>query len=57
MRDWKAIAKAQGLPIPAEEIDQTLAPLAEMEEIFRSLIPELAPENEPAFDVRLEAGE
>jgi hypothetical protein len=57
MRDWKAIAKAQGLQIPADEIDRTLAPLAEIEDIFRSLIPELAPENEPVFDVRLEAGE
>jgi len=57
MRDWKSIARAQGLQIPADEIDRTLAPLAEVEEIFRSLIPELAPENEPAFDIRLEADE
>jgi len=54
MRDWKALAKAQGIEIPADEFDRAVAPLNEMEEIFRSLVPELSPETEPAFDVRLE---
>jgi hypothetical protein len=57
MRDWKAIAKAQGIEIPPEELDRTVAPLNEMEEIFRSLVPELSPDIEPAFDVRLEVDE
>jgi hypothetical protein len=57
MPDWKAIARARGLQIPPDELDRTVAPLEEIEEIFRSLIPELAPENEPAYDVRLEAEE
>jgi hypothetical protein len=54
MRDWKALAKAQGVEIPADELERAVAPLNEMEEIFRSLIPELSPEIEPAFEVRLE---
>lgn len=54
MRNWKALAKAQGIDIPAGELDRAVAPLDEMEEIFRSLIPELSPDIEPAYDVRLE---
>jgi hypothetical protein len=54
MRDWKALAKAQGIDIPAEELERAVAPLNEMEEIFRSLVRDLSPEIEPAFDVRLE---
>ena len=57
MRDWKALAKAQGIDIPADELERAVTPLNEMEEIFRSLVPELTPETEPAFDVRLEAEE
>ena len=54
MKDWKAIAKAAEIEIPAGDLDRTIEPLEEMEEIFRSLIPDLTPEIEPAFDVRLE---
>ena len=54
MRDWKALAKAHGIEIPADELERAVAPLNEMEEIFRSLVPELSPDIEPAFDVRLE---
>jgi hypothetical protein len=57
MRDWKAIAKARGIEIPAGDLDRTVEPLDEMEEIFRSLIPDLTPDIEPAFDVRLEGDE
>ena len=57
MRDWKALAKAQGLNIPAEDLERTAAPLVEIEEIFRSLTPDLTPDVEPAYDVRLEAAE
>ncbi len=57
MRDWKAIANAQGRNIPAEELERAVAPLNEMEEIFRSLVPDLTPEIEPAYEVRLEPGE
>ena len=54
MRDWKAIAKACAVEIPASDLDRTVDPLEEMEIIFRSLIPDLTPDIEPAFDVRLD---
>jgi hypothetical protein len=57
MRDWKAIARAQGNKIPAGELERAIAPLDEVEEILRSLVPDLTPDIEPAFDVRLEPGE
>jgi hypothetical protein len=57
MRNWKAIAEARGIDIPAENLERTIAPLEEMEEIFRSLVSDLTPESEPAFEVHLEAGE
>jgi hypothetical protein len=57
MRDWKAIAAALATKIPAADLERTIAPLNENEEIFRSLVPALTPDIEPAFDVRLEAGE
>ena len=57
MRDWKAIAKARRIGILAADLDRTTGPLDEMEEIFRSLIPDLTPDIEPAFDLRLESEE
>ena len=57
MRDWKAIAKARKLEIPAENLEQMSGSLDEMEDIFRSLISDLAAEIEPAYDLRLEEGE
>lgn len=57
MKDWKAIAKARGIDISADTAERTLAPLNEMEEIFRSLVPDLTPDIEPAFGVRPEDNE
>lgn len=57
MRDWKALANAQGVKIPAGDLDRMVAPLNEMDDIFRSLLPSLEPEIEPAFELRLEASE
>jgi len=57
MRDWKAIAAGLGAKIPTAELERTVAPLYENEEIFRSLVPGLTPDIEPAFDVRLEDAE
>jgi len=54
MRDWKAAARARGIDIPASELERTIAPLGEMELIFRSLVDALEPGMEPAFGVRLE---
>lgn len=57
MTDWKAIAKARRIEIPASDLDRTVAPLDELEQIFRSLVPDLSPDMAPAFDIRLEEDE
>jgi len=57
MRDWKAIAKARGIAIPASDLHGTVEPLDEVEEILRSLIHDLTPDIEPAFEVRMEGDE
>jgi hypothetical protein len=54
MRDWKAVARARGIDVPPGELERTIAPLDEMELIFRSLVDGLEPGMEPAFGVRLE---
>ena len=57
MTDWKQIAQARGIDIPAEDLDRTLAPLRGLEESFRPLTASLTPEDEPAsiFTRALEA--
>lgn len=52
MRDWKALAQATGLGIPVAEIDRVVAPLEALEETFRPLVRDLAPELEPVTEVR-----
>lgn len=47
MKDWKAIAQARGVSIPAPEIQRTLAPLDTLEEAFRPLVKHLTPDQEP----------
>jgi hypothetical protein len=47
MKDWKAVAQARGLEIPAAEVDRVVAPLEALEEIFRPLVQELTPDLEP----------
>ena len=48
MRDWRAIAKASGLEIDSVE------PLEVLEAAFRPLVKDLAPDVEPATELRLE---
>lgn len=52
MRDWKALAQARGLAIPAAELDRLTAPLDSLEETFRPLVAGLAPGMEPATTFR-----
>jgi len=52
MKDWKAVAQARGLDIPAPELDRILPPLDALEEIFRPLVRNLTPDLEPAFAFR-----
>ena len=49
MTDWKAIARARG--IPAQDVDRIAAPLNSLEEAFHPLVRDLPPELEPAIGV------
>ncbi|MBZ5626676.1 MAG: hypothetical protein LAQ69_49545 [Acidobacteriia bacterium] len=48
MKDWKAIARASGLDVSAEELDRIAGPLDALEEAFRPLVKDLTPDVEPA---------
>lgn len=54
MKDWRALAQARGLAIPAHELDRIVAPLEALEETFRPLIRDLTPEMEPSISFRAE---
>ena len=47
--DWKAIAKARGLNIPANDLDLLSGRLIVLEEAFRPLALQLTPDQEPAL--------
>ena len=49
MTDWKAIARARGIDIPANELERTLRPLESLEETFRPMVRHLGPADEPAI--------
>ena len=51
MKDWKAIAKAVGLNLPAEELNRIVAPLEVLEETFRPLAKDLPAELEPSTGI------
>jgi hypothetical protein len=48
MTDWKLLAEAQNLDIPAEELSRVTAPLGALEAGFRALTANLPPDLEPA---------
>jgi len=52
MKDWKALAQARDLPIPANELNRVAAPLEALEEVFRPLVGDLKPDLEPAFTLQ-----
>jgi hypothetical protein len=54
-RDWKSLAKASGLNIPAKELDALGPPLEALEEAFRPLVKDLSPDLEPIQSFRVEA--
>jgi hypothetical protein len=54
MKDWKAIAKASGIEIPAEDLDRIVPPLDALEAAFRPLVKDLAPDVEPSVEFRME---
>jgi hypothetical protein len=55
MRDWKAIAKASGIVLPEKELDALAKPLQALEEVFRPLVKDLTPDQEPVLEMFVEA--
>lgn len=55
MRDWKSIAKANGVSLSGQELDRAVAALAALEEVFRPLTKNLPPDLEPVLEFRAEA--
>ena len=49
MQNWKEIAQARDLGIPAQDVDRVVAPLQALEQDFRPLVLGLTPDMEPAF--------
>jgi hypothetical protein len=56
MKDWRAIAQAGGLKIDPKELDGIAQPLDALEQAFRPLVKDLAPDLEPAVEFRMEEG-
>jgi hypothetical protein len=54
MKDWKAIAKAEGLEIPVRDIESIAPGLDALEAAFRPLANGLTWEIAPAIDYRAE---
>ena len=54
MKDWRAIAKAQGLDLSERDLDRIAPPLDALEEAFRPLVRDLTPGIEPAVVVGAE---
>ena len=57
VKDWKAIAVASGLQLPASDLDRIATPLDRLEEQFRPLVAGLTPEMEPSFSFQVEESE
>jgi hypothetical protein len=48
MKDWKALAEAGDLNIPASDVDRIAGPVSALEAAFRPLLKSLTPDVEPA---------
>jgi hypothetical protein len=57
VKDWRAIAKASGLELPARDLDRIAQPLDSLEATFRPLVEHLVPEDEPSFSFQPEENE
>jgi hypothetical protein len=55
-RDWKSLAKANGLTLSAKELDSMAQTLEALDKSFRPLTRELSADLEPALEFRAEAG-
>jgi hypothetical protein len=54
MKDWRAIAQANGLDLSARELDRIGPPLDALEEAFRPLVRDLTPGMEPSLTFSVE---
>ena len=54
MTDWVSMAKAQGIVLPAADSQRMVNALAALEQAFRPLAANLAPELEPASEFHME---
>jgi hypothetical protein len=54
MTDWVSMAKAQGLDLPSADAQRMVNALAALEQTFRPLTANLAPELEPASEFHME---
>jgi hypothetical protein len=54
MKDWRAIAQANGLDLSAPDLDRIAGPLDALEEAFRPLVRELTPAMEPSLTFSVE---
>ena len=57
MPDWKKIAEARGIAIPAEEMTRSAASLDALEQSFRPLARAIPDDVEPAITFRAEENE
>jgi hypothetical protein len=48
--DWKALAQARGLSLPAQDLERASAPLGVLERAFRSVKGDLPVDLEPALE-------
>jgi len=54
MKDWANIAKAQGLSLPARDLDRLVQTLGALEQSLQPLTLELRPDLEPASEFHME---
>jgi hypothetical protein len=53
MKNWAGIAQANGLTLPARELDRLVESLAALEETLRPLVKQLTPDQEPDLELHL----
>ena len=53
MKNWAAIAQANGLTLSARELDRLVGSLAALEETLRPLVKQLTPDLEPDLELHL----
>jgi hypothetical protein len=54
MKDWRSIARAYHIEIPAQDFVRVGPPLDALDEAFRPLVNQLDPDMEPAVEFRAE---